>query len=398
MPLLQQEEKTKNASDCLASICGWPENRLRFNAISAPGTLARTATARMPSPTLKAEAGTAAVAVPVSGLGSSCNAGASIDPFLAATLLQHLCHIQHNKDPELLSRLLASISAAAASYGQQQRMQRLFGQTASAQVQGNRLVRVQANSAGSRLATSVESVEPVAATGKEIATTAVAAASLETLVAAVPSAANRAALHATGAAVRRRCGFPIGTHELRESWAQFASAAITAADAFSPRWKNFRETNLSGPTAEPSGGQYRIRRQPEKAKLHNDAGLSRSQSQPSSSLAIPTDKDTIRRLKDQGLHRDLLFVTLPWSSFVSQYRKVIDIDAGRPSLGSNDRRTGKGRVTGNGFVPAGAEVTRTVTQREVRRAGELFLDASSFLSLALEYFGCASSPFCIALP
>ncbi|CDJ36011.1 uncharacterized protein EMH_0055110 [Eimeria mitis] len=361
--LLEQVEMPKDALDRLVPSDGLSGNSRCFKSADSPGVSGLTAAPRRSTISLQSRAGAAAVALTVRGADIPCSVGVSIDPFLAAALLQHLSHIQHYKDPELLSRLLASVSAATANYGQQ-RMQHLLEPESDSRLRGSCPVPVTENSAGFPLVTCAESVHHVAEAANEVAATTVVASTSEVSFSTVASAGDPAALTANEATVRRRRGTPIGTHELHESWAEFASAAITAADALLPRWGKTRRASFSGPAPEASRRHGGEDNRTGGAELLNETVSSRGKSQPSGSHGVPSDQDTIRRLKEQGLHRALQFVTLPWSTFVSQFRKAIDLGTSRERPHTRNRLARKRRRTVNGFVPAGAEVARTVTKRE----------------------------------
>ncbi|CDJ54297.1 hypothetical protein, conserved [Eimeria brunetti] len=368
-PLLKQNENPEDTFNSLLPSEGLQGNCRGSKAVDSAGDSPLATTACRSTTDLQAKAEMDGVAQPVIDKGISCSATASIDPLLASALLQHLSHMQHGKDPEVLSRLLASVSAATANYGQQQRVKILSERKTAARLQGSHFDPAAGNPAASRHLACVESLELVADTEDKLAATPWATALTEAPSDCFAPAARPASLSATEAAVRGRRGFPMGTHELRESWAEFASAAVDAAHAFSPGWGKYKRTCFSGQIADASCGQDRTHR--EAASLDANAGSCRMKSR-----VILSDQDTIRRLKEQGLHRALQFVTLPWSTFVSQFRKSIDLDTGQTSLGSSSGRPAKGGKR-KGFVPAGAEVARIITRREPFQLVSLFLRHSS---------------------
>ncbi|CDJ59918.1 hypothetical protein, conserved [Eimeria maxima] len=362
--LIEAEVTPKHTPRCLAVSGGLLENEKCSKVISAQEVSAPTTSRRLTAIS-HAEDGTTAATLPVRSTGTPCGAGASIDPFLAATLLQHLSRTQHNKDPELLSRLLASVSAATANHGQQQR-KLLHSEQNSSRLPDSSRVSVTADSASSGLDTSVESAVVVAGAEKEVVTTA--ANSSEASLGAAASAAFPAELSATEATVRNHRVFHVGTHELRESWATYAAAVVAAADALSPRWGSAKKRSHFGPVAKASRKQNPADHKPGKTRLRINTALSGGISKPAGFTVIPTDQDMIRRLKEQGFHRALMFVTLPWRAFVSQFRKVIDLGTQLPTSAGGNQLPRKSRGTGNSFVPAGAEVARTRTKGEARLA------------------------------
>ncbi|OEH79379.1 hypothetical protein cyc_06401 [Cyclospora cayetanensis] len=285
----------------------------------------------------------------------------NIDPFLAAALLKHLSHIQHKGNPELLSALLASVATSAANYETQQWQQR-----------HSAVLRLGGSDSGARTS---KGSQPAAK-----AITLGAPASEESMVGIAASVgvtpASRTdtfgSSRCRAAASGCKGAATVRTHELRELWKGIARAASAAVETCSSSRSHGSSHSKTGDahllTTNPSeqSAIHGPSEAPEKTLVGSAQrrGLMATPQRLGGALLISTGRGTLRKLRERGADKRLRFVVLPWSMFVAEYRKPLDLDTLRPSIKSGKLRGRRRRAAVEGLVPAGAEVTRTVTRRE----------------------------------
>ncbi|XP_026192416.1 uncharacterized protein LOC113147142 [Cyclospora cayetanensis] len=317
----------------------------------------------------------------------------NIDPFLAAALLKHLSHIQHKGNPELLSALLASVATSAANYETQQWQQR-----------HSAVLRLGGSDSGARTS---KGSQPAAK-----AITLGAPASEESMVGIAASVgvtpASRTdtfgSSRCRAAASGCKGAATVRTHELRELWKGIARAASAAVETCSSSRSHGSSHSKTGDahllTTNPSeqSAIHGPSEAPEKTLVGSAQrrGLMATPQRLGGALLISTGRGTLRKLRERGADKRLRFVVLPWSMFVAEYRKPLDLDTLRPSIKSGKLRGRRRRAAVEGLVPAGAEVTRTVTRREC--ALEAMRHWSCYRRAFLQPFQAVSmlSRFCLA--
>ncbi|KAL8443853.1 hypothetical protein Emed_006552 [Eimeria media] len=334
------------------------------------------------APTLASSIATAANAEPTT---YDC-----VDPFLAAVLLQHLSHLQHKKNPELLSALLASVSAAAAKHLPKHEHQ------AQQHVQqpGHSLLLTKG---GNWLAPAPSPMKaegsPAASDLRSGCTVSIAAPSVP---AAVTGAASRAAPTHTSVAFSRG-NAAVGTHQLRECNTAFAAAAAAVA---AECWKQpAPKSRASAPSESlPSSGHQPSKSESEYRseaadKLENSKKIHMRQLAGGAQL-IPTGQGAVKRLRESGASASLDFSVLSWPAFVSKYGQF---SASGSSLQGNTRNGSSGNSSSSnsssrkrpntvkGFVPAGAQVIRLKTKHEREQQQRLLLLLLSLLLPACVY-------------
>lgn len=318
---------------------------------------------------LQRQGGEAALATP-EGAADPLRSSVSVDPFLAAALLRHLAHTQNKKNPQLISGLLASVALAATRFGQQQ--QHLIRQQCSTRLEKNRSLLVD-GSEKSCLSGAEASMNITPSCDKHAISANVAASTIQT--------ASDVGAASAAVAVNGQYGFAMGTHELCKSRTVSASAAAVAIN-------DHGENLFSSNRMSHAPLIKTCREQPQAEELETTAKtlletqeLARTGQRPLGAVIVPTGLDAIERLRRRGLHKSLEFVTSPWSSFISQFGRVIDVDLDGSRLSSNRRLAARDRSLEKGFLPAGAEITRIVTRREASRRHAL-VHAHLFLTNA----------------
>lgn len=267
----------------------------------------------------------------------------SIDPFLAASVLQHLSHVQRRKNPELLSALLASVSVAAEEYQLEYQLQQRNQYRPLA-------IRGPPRSVS-------EPVLVLRSSSPPISGAAVSSGSGANGALAASAVNSTSAAPTTGPAAEHPKWWDaaVGTDQLRGRNAALAEAAALAAGRCSKNsgkdsTNSIDVTGTYGGNTNASHANAPTRKTSKKASEKASRGA----------LVTPTGKGTIKRLQERGAHRSLDFVLLPWNQFVSQYRKAVDLNSTSSMV---KRRGGAG---GKGLVTAGAEVMRAKTKREAR--------------------------------
>ncbi|KAL8444633.1 hypothetical protein Emag_005416 [Eimeria magna] len=290
-----------------------------------------------------------------------------VDPFLAAVLLQHLSHLQHKKNPELLSALLASVSAAAAKHLPKHEYQ----DQQHVQPPGHPLVLTKGSSwlAPAPSPTKPEGYPPAFASRNGCPVSVAA----PTVPIASTDAAPLAAQAATGVGTSR-CTIAVGTDQLRECNAAFAAAATAVAVE---RWDR---PAVKSRASAPSGSSPCSSQKPsESDSEYKSGGADKSEScktthvSPSGRGAqlIPTGQGALRRLRESGASASLDFSVLSWPVFVSKYGHLTTSGSSFQEDTRNGRRSNcsssssrKRASAVNSFVPAGAQVIRLKTKRE----------------------------------
>ncbi|KAL8435174.1 hypothetical protein ACSSS7_002653 [Eimeria intestinalis] len=330
------------------------------------------AAALLAAPT--APASTIASATNVEPTSSDC-----VDPFLAAMLLQHLSHLQHKRNPELLSALLASVSAAAAKRLPE------HAHHVRQHVQKPRHLML-LNEGSSGLARSPS--ETTLAEGNPATFGVGSCCRTSAATPGIPIAVGDAApvpAPAAAGVTASRCTIAVGTHQLRECSAAFEAAAT--ADAVQCWSRPALKSKDSAPK-EPLSCPAQPPSQPDRGCLSEGADSSgnfRKSSPARGAQLIPTGQGALTRLKESVARPSLNVLVLSWPGFVSTYGQFNASGSGfhetirngsSSNCSSSNSNSGSSRKRASavkGFVPAGAQVVRLRTNREVYFANMLRL-------------------------
>ncbi|CDJ43334.1 hypothetical protein, conserved [Eimeria tenella] len=355
LSLVRRETKSQESRSCIVHGHDLMEKKQRQSVpLGTQRSPSVETLARKQESDLQREGGEAPLAAP-EGAADPLRSSVSVDPFLAAALLRHLAHTQDKKNPQLISGLLASVALAATRFGQQQQHQ--MRQQCSTRLEKNCSLLVD-GSEKSCFSTAEASMNVIPGCDKHAISANVAASTIQTADVGAASAA---------VAVNRQYGFAMGTHELCKSR---TVSALAAAVVVNDHGENLFSCNRMSytPLIKTSREQPQAEELKTTAKTLPEAQESaRTGQRPLGAVIVPTGLDTIEMLRRRGLHKSLEFVTSPWSSFISQFGRVIDVDMDGARLSSNRRLAARDRSVEKGFLPAGAEITRIVTRREASR-------------------------------